>query len=721
MANDEVKRLSKSLFLLFLLLNFFVGCGSASEPSDKNPNDNPELSNPTSPTASPTPENNNNPDNENESANNNGGNDNSPVPSATPVATPTVVPVATPTSPPVFIDSDSDGIEDGQDNCPDIANASQENFDQDALGDACDPDDDNDTIPDEQDAQPFQANYCGDGVVDEILNEVCDENSPFCSESCTAENVLIGTYNGNNSDSIKAYFNHNEDGIYYIETDYKTGNRNWYFTSILNKTPQLISIDPATGTQIKNIYLHFVNKSKTKAYFTGNRNNTSIKRLYELDLTNGQIRLLSGELKVGWSVNKVGENIDWIVFGAEISYDGGDSHHLFSVSLPDGQLHNLTQGTFFPGFPTYASLISISSSGQFVFFEGSRITQFGVSMDSSTAFAVPIGGGNPQSLLTLNFSWFFPGFVVQTLITSSTDDTKLVWDMQVYNSKTGTSTRKIYLTSNLGFNEIFSLPKLIYELNIPPNHGVVLIGATLAPDNSKLFFRKEHFDENFTESFYVTNLEGKKFVRLFTTTDFNIYDYYFTPDYSKILFIVENNLFIVQIPDLNSPSVPEGFSDNPYTPQLLVPNVISIDNLTWIKNNQELLLATFHAGYEANLYRISTSDNKPPELLTTLASGDYANFNEESNLLFRKLVDDVDEDCIALFTLNLTDLDSEILTNQQGTYCYRGAKYDPANVKGFTISPEGNYVVFWGDSEEDLGYISGSGSLDGFYIRKLYH
>ena len=45
-------------------------------------------------------------------------------------------------------DADGDGVEDGVDNCPNIANADQANFDGDAAGDACDNDDDNDGLDD---------------------------------------------------------------------------------------------------------------------------------------------------------------------------------------------------------------------------------------------------------------------------------------------------------------------------------------------------------------------------------------------------------------------------------------------------------------------------------------------------------------------------------------------------------------------------------------------
>ena len=46
------------------------------------------------------------------------------------------------------VDSDGDGIEDTEDNCPAVTNADQTNTDTDGQGDACDTDDDNDGMSD---------------------------------------------------------------------------------------------------------------------------------------------------------------------------------------------------------------------------------------------------------------------------------------------------------------------------------------------------------------------------------------------------------------------------------------------------------------------------------------------------------------------------------------------------------------------------------------------
>lgn len=67
-------------------------------------------------------------------------------------------------------DSDGDGVADDDDNCPDLANSDQANFDGDFYGDACDPDDDNDGVADEYDAFPFNQaesrDTDGDGIGD---------------------------------------------------------------------------------------------------------------------------------------------------------------------------------------------------------------------------------------------------------------------------------------------------------------------------------------------------------------------------------------------------------------------------------------------------------------------------------------------------------------------------------------------------------------------------
>jgi hypothetical protein len=53
-----------------------------------------------------------------------------------------------------FPDADVDGIADDDDNCPNVANGDQANYDGDSEGDACDADDDNDGVDDVDDVLP---------------------------------------------------------------------------------------------------------------------------------------------------------------------------------------------------------------------------------------------------------------------------------------------------------------------------------------------------------------------------------------------------------------------------------------------------------------------------------------------------------------------------------------------------------------------------------------
>ena len=67
-------------------------------------------------------------------------------------------------------DVDSDDISDKKDNCPDIFNPNQLDYDSDEIGDLCDSDDDNDGFPDVNDSHPLNSNentdLDGDGIGD---------------------------------------------------------------------------------------------------------------------------------------------------------------------------------------------------------------------------------------------------------------------------------------------------------------------------------------------------------------------------------------------------------------------------------------------------------------------------------------------------------------------------------------------------------------------------
>jgi hypothetical protein len=74
-------------------------------------------------------------------------------------------------------DDDNDGLADGSDNCPLVANVDQENLDLDTLGDACDDDIDGDTVLNEDDNCPFVANLDQADLDGNGFGDACDDDA----------------------------------------------------------------------------------------------------------------------------------------------------------------------------------------------------------------------------------------------------------------------------------------------------------------------------------------------------------------------------------------------------------------------------------------------------------------------------------------------------------------------------------------------------------------
>lgn len=114
-------------------------------------------------------------------------------------------------------DTDNDGVADPLDNCPSMANANQDDYDLDGIGDVCDPDADADGVPSASDNCPFlpnasQVNSDSDSHGDACDNcdlvandDQYDENGDGVGDACDGQ-MHIQNYTMPNGFNGQPYF-----------------------------------------------------------------------------------------------------------------------------------------------------------------------------------------------------------------------------------------------------------------------------------------------------------------------------------------------------------------------------------------------------------------------------------------------------------------------------------------------------------------------------------
>jgi len=135
-----------------------------------------------------------------------------------------------------YFDVDEDGIIDKNDNCLNLYNPDQEDYDEDSIGNSCDDDDDNDDVIDDIDLCPrgdlgwsswtfsdFDGDGCrddgedldddGDGVCDGLVNDINCNVSSLSSDLCPNSPIgfVSDSYSDNDGDGCEDISEDNDD------------------------------------------------------------------------------------------------------------------------------------------------------------------------------------------------------------------------------------------------------------------------------------------------------------------------------------------------------------------------------------------------------------------------------------------------------------------------------------------------------------------------------
>jgi hypothetical protein len=101
-------------------------------------------------------------------------------------------------------DQDRDGVPSTTDNCPDVANAGQDDLDSDDIGDACDEDVDGDGVPNTRDAFPLDkresSDSDGDGIGDKADTDDDNDGVPDKDEGKRGTNQRSADTDGDGVD-----------------------------------------------------------------------------------------------------------------------------------------------------------------------------------------------------------------------------------------------------------------------------------------------------------------------------------------------------------------------------------------------------------------------------------------------------------------------------------------------------------------------------------------